>query len=134
MLIDVAIFVGLTAAGIAIGVSMTSSDVLTPLLGSLTLGLFAAAMVGIGHIAGGVLGTRFAAPTVAVVVFATWFLQLLGSLFGLPDIVRGLALTSHYGQPMVGVWDPAGIVLSIAIAVGGIAIGAWAFARRDLGT
>jgi hypothetical protein len=43
-----------------------------------------------------------------------------------------LALTSHLGQTFVGVWDPAGIVASIVLAVGGIAIGAWAFARRDL--
>jgi hypothetical protein len=33
---------------------------------------------------------------------------------------------------MVGVWDPVGIVASIVLAVAGIAIGSWAFSRRDL--
>jgi hypothetical protein len=46
--------------------------------------------------------------------------------------VHELALTSHYGQPMLGIWDPMGIVVSLALASGGAAIGAWGFARRDL--
>jgi hypothetical protein len=33
---------------------------------------------------------------------------------------------------MVGVWDWGGIALSAVIAVGGIALGAWGFARRDM--
>jgi hypothetical protein len=33
---------------------------------------------------------------------------------------------------MVGVWDRGGVVAALVIAVGGIAIGALAFARRDL--
>jgi hypothetical protein len=33
---------------------------------------------------------------------------------------------------MVGVWDPVGIVVSLVVAVGGVAVGAWGFARRDL--
>jgi hypothetical protein len=33
---------------------------------------------------------------------------------------------------MVGVWDWGGIALSVAIAVAGLAIGAWTFKRRDL--
>jgi hypothetical protein len=33
---------------------------------------------------------------------------------------------------MLGVWDPVGIVASLGLAVGGIAIGAWGFKRRDL--
>ena len=32
----------------------------------------------------------------------------------------------------VGVWDPVGIVASLALAIGGVAIGAWGFRRRDL--
>jgi putative exporter of polyketide antibiotics len=67
-----------------------------------------------------------------VFVIVTWFVQLLGPLLGLPEPVRQLALTSHYGQPMVGVWDPVGIVASLAIAIAGFAIGTWGFRRRDL--
>jgi len=89
-------------------------------------------LVGIGHAIGGVVGTRFAAPIVVVFVIVTWGLQLLGQLLGLPDVVRQLALTSHFGQPMVGVWDPVGIVAAIALAIGGVALGTWGFQRRDL--
>jgi ABC-2 type transport system permease protein len=132
MLVSVALFVALTAAGIAIGVSTTESDVVTPLTGALVLGLYGAALVGIGHAVGGVFGTRFAGTAVVVFVIVTWFVQLLGPLLDLPDVIRQLALTTHYGQPMVGVWDPVGIVASIVIAAGGIALGTWGFSRRDL--
>jgi ABC-2 type transport system permease protein len=132
MLVNVAIFVAITAAGVGIGVATTESDVLTPVVGSLVLGLYAAALTGIGLAIGGLLGTRFAATFVVVFVIVTWFVQLLGPLLELPDFVRQLALTSHYGQPMVGVWDSVGIVVSIALAVGGIAVGALGFMRRDL--
>jgi hypothetical protein len=33
---------------------------------------------------------------------------------------------------MLGQWDPVGIVASVLLAVGGIAIGGWGFRRRDL--
>lgn len=132
MLVSVALFVTLTAAGIAIGVATTASDAVTPLVGSLVLGLYGAALVGIGHAVAGLFGTRFAGTAVMVFVILTWFVQLLGALLNLPDVVRELALTSHYGQPMVGVWDPVGILASIVLAVGGVAIGTWGFSRRDL--
>lgn len=132
MLVNVVIFVALTTAGIGIGVVTTESDLATPIVGSLVLGLYAAALVGIGHAVGGLIGTRFAGTAVIVFVIVTWFVQLLGPLLNLPEAVRTLALTSHFGQPMVGVWDGVGIVASIVIAVGGIAIGTWGFSRRDL--
>ena len=132
MLVNVAIFVALTAAGIGIGVASTGSDVGTPLLGSLVLGLYAAALVGVGHAVGGVLATRFAATAVVILVILTWFIQLLGPLLGLPELIQDLALTSHFGQTMVGAWDPVGIVAAVALAIGGILIGSWGFSRRDL--
>jgi ABC-2 type transport system permease protein len=132
MLVNVGIFVALTAAGIGLGVATTDSDLATPLVGSLVLGLYAAALTGLGLAVGGVIGTRFATTAVVLVVVATWFVQLLGPLLGLPDVVRQLALTSHFGQPMVGVWDAGGIAASVLLAVGGIAIGTWGFTRRDL--
>lgn len=132
MLANVALFVALCATGIGIGVATSGSDVMTPLLGSSVLGLYAAALVGIGHAVGGVVGTRFAATFVVVFVILTWFVQLLGPLLGLPELVRDLALTSHFGQPMVGEWDPVGLVASLVLAAGGVAIGTWGFRRRDL--
>jgi ABC-2 type transport system permease protein len=129
---NVAIFVALTAAGIGIGVSTTDSDVGTPLVGSLVLGLYAGALVGIGHAVGGLVGPRFAATVVVVFVIVTWFVQLLGPLLDLPEFVRSLALTAHYGQTMVGSWDGVGIVASLVLAIGGVLVGAWGFSRRDL--
>ena len=78
------------------------------------------------------LGSRFAGPVVVIFVVVTWFVQLLGPLLNLPEPVRQLALTSHFGQPMVGVWDPVGIIASVTLALGGIVIGSWGFTRRDL--
>ncbi len=132
MLVNVAIFVFMTAIGIGLGVATTSSDLITPVAGSLILGVYGAALIGIGTAVGGVLGTRFAAPAVVLFVIVTWMVQLLGPLLGLPDFARQLALTSHFGQPMVGVWDWGGIGAAIFIAAGGIALGAWGFRRRDL--
>jgi ABC-2 type transport system permease protein len=132
MLVSVVLFMALTMAGIVIGVASTESDVATPVVGSLVLALYAAALVGIGHAVGGLLGTRFAATVVVVFVIVTWFIQLLGPLLDLPQFVQELALTTHYGQPMVGRWDSVGIAASLVLALGGIALGTWGFRRRDL--
>ena len=134
----VAVFAGIAVvtliamAGIALGAGGIGGDVVTPIVGTGALGLFAVAMAGIGLAVGGVIGTRFAAPTVALVTILTWFLNIIAPPLGLPDVVRDLALTAHYGLPMVGRWDAAGIVASVILALGGLALGRWGFARRDL--
>jgi ABC-2 type transport system permease protein len=132
VLVDMALIVVLTALGIGIGGAIAGGDLVTPLAGTLVLFAYGAALIGIGVLVGGLFGSRLAAPAVVVVVFLTWFVQLLGPLFNLPDWVVNLALTNHYGQPMVGVWDWGGIALSAIIAVAGLVIGAYAFDRRDL--
>ena len=132
MLVNVAVFVALTMVGIAIGVASSDSEITTPAAGSLILGVYAVALVGIGMAVGGLFRTGWAAPFVVVFIVATWFVQLLGPLLGLPEAVTSLALTSHFGQPMVGVWDVPGTVAALAIGVAGIAVGAFGFARRDL--
>ena len=116
MLVNVALFVALTAAGIGIGVATDRQRR--------------------GHAARRLAGPRpvrgrpgrhrarrrrrrsaRGSPRRCVVVFVivTWLVQLLGPLLGLPEFVRQLALTSHFGQPMVGVWDPVGIVASLVL-------------------
>jgi len=50
----------------------------------------------------------------------------------LPDWFHRLALTANLGQPMVGDWDLLGIAACLVIAVGGVALGAWGMARRDV--
>lgn len=128
----VAVVMVLTALGVGIGALMTGGDIVTPIVGTAVLGLYALAMVGVGVAVGGVFGTGAAAPAVALLTVITWFVGILGPALGLPDAVRELALTTHYGQPMLGVWDPVGIIASLLLAVGGVAVGAWGFKRRDL--
>lgn len=132
MLANTAIFMAIAAAGIAIGVSTTASDVTTPVTGSLILGIYAAALVGIGMAVGGIFGTRFATPAVVVFVLLTWFVQIVGGIMHFPDPVMQLVLTTHFGQTFVGVWDWVGVAVSVAIAMVGIGLGAWGFTRRDL--
>lgn len=132
MVAGVAVVMALTAVGIALGALITGGDIATPILGTAVLGLYALAMIGVGVAVGGVYGTGAAGPAVALLTIVTWFVGILGPALGLPDVVRELALTTHYGQPMLGVWDPAGIVASLALLVGGVAVGAWGFKRRDL--
>lgn len=132
MLVNVVIFTAFAALGIGIGVASSGNDVAGPVAGSLILGVYAAALIGIGVAVGGVFGTRFAGPFVAVFVLVTWFLQTAGGILQLPDAVLQLTLTSHLGQTFVGVWDWVGVGVAIALAIGGIALGAVAFTRRDL--
>ena len=77
-------------------------------------------------------GTSWAAPAVALLAIVTWFVDTIVPAFGLPDIVHQLALSAHYGLPMLGQWDVAGLAASAVLLVGGVLIGAWAFGRRDL--
>ena len=59
---------------------------------------------------------------------------ILGPALGLPEFLHELSLTSHYGLPMLGSWEPAGVIASLTLAIGGIGLGAWGFGRRDLRT
>ncbi len=119
---------------LALGAGGASSDVAvgTAMLGSVSLGLFAAAVIGVGVAVGGLWKTSLAAEIAAVAVVATYLIDLLAPPLNLPGWVHQLALTSHLGQPMVGSWDPVGIVASVVIAVGGIALGSWGMHRRDV--
>ncbi|MEP7379250.1 MAG: hypothetical protein ABI725_06750 [Chloroflexota bacterium] len=132
LLVDMLLVVLLVGLGIALGGASAGGDLLTPIVGSLVLFFYGAALIGVGVAVGGLVGTRFAAAVTVIAVLLTWFVQLLGPLLGLPDFVQQLALTKHLGQPMVGVWDWGGIAAALLIGLGGIALGAWGLARRDL--
>jgi ABC-2 type transport system permease protein len=132
LFVAIGVIMVVTIAGIAIGASITGGNIATPILGTFALGLYALAMAGVGIAIGGVFGTGYAGPAVALLTVATWFLGIIAPALKLPDLARELALTAHYGQPMLGIWDPVGIVASLVLAFGGIAIGAWGFKRRDL--
>ena len=131
-LVAIGLLVAMTAVGIWIGASITGGDVLTPVSGTLVIGFYAAAMAGIGFAVAGLVGSRFAGPTVAIVTVVTWFIDIVGPALHLPDAIQALALSAHFGQPMLGQWDATGIVASVALAIGGVLIGVWGFTRRDL--
>jgi putative exporter of polyketide antibiotics len=73
-----------------------------------------------------------AGEVVAGIVILTFLIDLLVPALKLPDWIHQLALTSHLGQPMVGIWNVAGIALCLAIAGGGLVLGAWGVSRRDV--
>jgi ABC-2 type transport system permease protein len=120
------------AAGIALGSIAAGGDPVTPVLGTAAMAAWAAALVGIGIAVGGLWRTSLAAEVVAAFVIATFLIGLLGPALDLPDWFNQLALTTHLGQPMIGVWDWAGMAACAVIAVAGIAAGAWGMRRRDL--
>jgi len=132
VLVSVAILVAVTAAGIGIGTLVAGGEVWTPVIGTLAIGLYAAAMAGVGMAIGGLIGPSLAAPAVVAITLITWLVDLVGGDLGIPDAIHQLALSSHMGQPMVGSWDPVGIVACLALAIGGLALGTLGFARRDL--
>ena len=120
------------AVGIGLGASAGGATAGDAMLGSASLGLYAVAIVGIGVAVGGLWRTSLAAEIAALVVVATYLIDLLAPPLKLPDWFHQLALTAHMGQPMVGQWDAIGVVACLAIAAGGILLGAWGVTRRDV--
>ncbi|MFI5260039.1 MAG: hypothetical protein ACHQ01_10600, partial [Candidatus Limnocylindrales bacterium] len=102
----IAVMTALAMLGIAIGVASAGTDWATPTRGALVIGLYAAAVAGIGFAIGGLFRNTFAGEAVAVVVIATFLIDFLAPVLNLPDWFHQLALTAHLGQPMVGNWDP----------------------------
>jgi ABC-2 type transport system permease protein len=118
--------------GVGLGALSGGLPAAEAMLGSAALGVFATAIVGVGFAAGGLWRTSLAAEIAALVVVATYLVNLLAPPLRLPDWFHQLALTAHLGRPMVGEWDPVGIVACLAMFVGGVLLGAWGMARRDV--
>ena len=120
------------AVGIGVGAASADVAATTAMAGSAALGLYAMAVIGVGVAVGGLWRTSLAAETAAVLVTATFLVDLLAPPLKLPDWVHQLALTAHMGEPMVGTWNASGVIACLAIAVGGILLGAWGMQRRDV--
>jgi ABC-2 type transport system permease protein len=131
-LLAVVVTTVLFALGVAVGSAIGGLSSGEALLGCASLGLYAAAIVGIGVAVGGVWRTSIAAEIAALVVVVTYLLDLVAPPLNLPDWIHQLALTAHFGKPMMGEWDMVGVVACLAIAVGGILVGAWGMTRRDV--
>jgi ABC-2 type transport system permease protein len=120
------------SVAVGVGASIAGSDAATPMAGAVVLGLYTAALAGIGFAVGGLVRTSIAGEVVAVIVVVTFLIDLLGPALRLPDAVHQVALTGHLGQPMIGIWDPAGMTACLVLAVGGLLLGGWGMRRRDL--
>jgi len=131
-LLGIVVTTVLFAAGVGVGSAIGGLASGDAMVGCAALGLYAAAIVGIGVAVGGLWRTSLAAEVASLAVVATYLLDLVAPPLKLPDWVHQLALTVHFGQPMVGEWDMVGVVASLAIAVGGILLGAWGMRRRDV--
>jgi ABC-2 type transport system permease protein len=132
VLLAIAVMTTILALGIGIGAIAAGSDPLTPMGGTVVMGLYAAALTGIGFAVGGLFRASIAGEIVALIVVATYLLDLFPPALQLPDWIHQLALTAHLGQPMIGIWDWAGMTACVVLAVVGLAVGAWGIARRDL--
>ena len=95
----------LFALGVAAGAASGGVSSGMAFLGSISLGLYAAAVIGVGVAIGGLWRASLAAEVVALLVVATYLFDLLAPALGLPDSIHQLALTAHLGEPMVGTWD-----------------------------
>ena len=129
----IALTVALLAAGIAAGAAAAGGDAVAPAVGVLVLGLYGAALAGVGLAAGANIRPSLAGPVAALLSLGFFLVELLAPALKLPDWVAQLALSSHMGRPMTGSWDPVGLAICLALAVAGLAIGAWGMRRRDLG-
>lgn len=129
--------IGLTVAILGVIVALTvatqGGNVLDPVVGAGILGVASAGFAGIGLAVGGLMRSSLAAPVAALAVIVSFLLDTLGEALDLPDIVMELSIYSHLGQPMAGTYDPVGIVAALALAVGGLLVGAWGLQRRDVG-
>ena len=114
--------------------SLLSGDEALPVVaGCLVIGGYAAALAGIGIAVAGLGWPGLAAPAVAVVTLGMYLLDLIGGILRLPDWLLNASLARHLGQPMAGDFDWPGMAACAILAIGGVVLGAWRFARRDLG-
>lgn len=120
------------AVAVGAGVAAVGYDPWQPMAGTLVLGAYGVALVGVGTAVGGLGQPGMAGVAVMAVTVLTFLLDLLAPVLRLPDWVADLALTSHLGEPLVGRWDAAGLAACAVLAVAGLAAGAWGFSRRDL--
>ena len=101
--------------------------------GVAVLGLYAAAIAGIGLAVGGLVRPGLAAPVALVLSLAFFLWELIGSIARFPDEVLDLALQRHLGQPILGQYDWPGMALCAVVAIGGLALCGSGMRRRDIG-
>jgi ABC-2 type transport system permease protein len=133
VLAAIAVVTLLVAVLIGIAVASQAGDLAGPVAGIAVLGLATAAFAGIGLAAGGLVRSSLAAGVTAFLVIATFLIDTLGAALKLPDPILQLSIYKHLGQPMAGIFDPAGIIAAAVMIVGGVTICAIGLTRRDIG-
>ncbi|HLA16064.1 MAG TPA: ABC transporter permease subunit [Candidatus Limnocylindrales bacterium] len=120
------------AAPIAIGTIARGDDPGGPIVGFIVLGVYATALAGIGLAVGGLLSPRWPGIVVGLYVIGSFLLEVIGTPLKLPDTILDLSLARHLGRPMVGDYDEVGLALFAVLILGGLALCAVGFRRRDL--
>ena len=133
LLIAIGVMALLAALLVAGGAALDGDDPVRPFLGTLVIGLYAAALAGIGVAFGGIVGPGVATAASGGLAIAFYLVGTLGAALQLPTPILDLSLTRHLGHPMIGTYDPAGVVGCFVLAVGGVMLGAWGIQRRDVG-
>ena len=135
VMVGVGIVIAIMVAGVLVGASTQAAtrDLGALAIGVSVLGLYAAAIAGIGLAVGGLVRPSLAAPVALILAIGFFLWELIGSIVGLSDELLDLALQRHLGQPILGQFDLAGMVACVVLAVGGIALCAIGMRRRDIG-
>ena len=133
VMVAIAVMTVLLDLGVVVGAAIAGGEVVRPAVGTLVIGLYAMALSGVGLAVGGLVRPTLAAPVTLVLGLGFFLLDIIGSILRLPDWVLGIALQRHLGHPIVGDFDPAGMILCAAIAVAGVALCAGGMERRDIG-
>lgn len=131
-----AIVLAAAMVSVAVGAAAVGGggEVVAPMGGSFVLALYGSAFAGVGFAIAGLFRSSLAAPVVAGLTVVTFLDTLFARPLHWPDWVTELALSTHFGQPMVGSWDPVGVAVSVILAAGGLVAGAWGFSGRDVRT
>jgi len=120
------------ALATALGAASQGSDIVTPTIGAFVLALYGVALAGVGIATAGLVRASIAAPVVILLTVGTFLITLFAVSLDLPEFVADLALSSHFGSPLVGEWDLAGVGASLVLGIGGLLVGAWGLSRRDV--
>ena len=77
---------------------------------------------------------RAAVGLLGVFAFASYLLVQLGPIFKLPEWAEDLSAFKLYGQPLTAGVDQTGLVIMLAIVLGGLAASVIVMQGRDIGT
>ena len=132
VLAAVASMAAIVAASVGLATIGLGEDPLPPTVGAFVLALYGGAWAGVGIAVAGLSRPGLGAPVVVALTIGTFLLAIVAPALDLPAWVADLALNSRYGRPLVGQFDALGVIASLVLAFGGLLVGAFGLARRDV--